>query len=498
MARSIPGRRPFAGSACRAGLALLGAAGLVAACAPASSTPGTGAADEFRVVATTPILADMARQVAGPDATVTSLVPPGRDPHTFEPSLRTVREAAHADVALANGLLLEPAALTSTLEQTSAHPVVEVAEQARARGAQVIPLVENVALDAIWLGLKSAYTTAGDEVDFRLESVDGPGAVTAYIVGTFGAPQVVFDSARDGSGTRLPNSAHTHLSWAFSEPGIYQLRLSARAGQADPVAATVTVAVGVAPPAGAQVLDEGHVDIAADIDAGRLDLRDRDRVWRPEEVVIAVPSSTLQPIPPDPHYRFLGKPGRETYLLPQAVLGKHVHGELDPHLWHDLGNASSFVDVIADELALSDPSHGQAYRARAAAYQAKLAETNRFVEDTLAGIPAAHRHLVTTHDGYGYLAKAYGLKVAGFVTPSESVEPSPRDVMALRRTLRDLQVPAVFIEPNRTGGAGILEQTAREAGVQLCPIYGDTLDEEVPTYLDLMRFNAESLRRCLT
>jgi len=36
-----------------------------------------------------------------------------------------------------------------------------------------------------------------------------------------------------------------------------------------------------------------------------------------------------------------------------------------------------------------------------------------------------------------------------------------------------------------------------DAGVQVCPLYGDTLDEGAPTYLDMMRFNANSLARCL-
>lgn len=31
----------------------------------------------------------------------------------------------------------------------------------------------------------------------------------------------------------------------------------------------------------------------------------------------------------------------------------------------------------------------------------------------------------------------------------------------------------------------------------LCPIYGDTLDDTVGSYIDLMKFNADSLQRCL-
>ena len=63
--------------------------------------------DRMRVVATTPILADLAQQIAGERASVHSLVPAGADPHSYEPSLRDIRDVAYARCALTNGLLLE-------------------------------------------------------------------------------------------------------------------------------------------------------------------------------------------------------------------------------------------------------------------------------------------------------------------------------------------------------------------------------------------------------
>lgn len=66
------------------------------------------AADEpFKVVATTGILADMARQVAGPRATVTVLVPPDVDPHSWSPSAAEARDLAGARLVVSNGLGLD-------------------------------------------------------------------------------------------------------------------------------------------------------------------------------------------------------------------------------------------------------------------------------------------------------------------------------------------------------------------------------------------------------
>lgn len=155
------------------------------------------------------------------------------------------------------------------------------------------------------------------------------------------------------------------------------------------------------------------MDIAADVAKGSIDLRDQDQHFDPAHTAVAVPSSVLQPIPPDPAYRFLGTPGADTYLLPQAVLGKHIHGEVDPHLWHNVDNAIAYVDVIAEEMANADPSHGANYRARAEAYIAELRELDEYMDRAISSIPQSNRHLVTTHHGYAYLEQGYGLSVAG-------------------------------------------------------------------------------------
>jgi len=63
---------------------------------------------QVRVAATTPILADLVRQVGGNRVEVVAVVPPGTDPHTFEPTPSVAKALAQARVLFANGLGLEP------------------------------------------------------------------------------------------------------------------------------------------------------------------------------------------------------------------------------------------------------------------------------------------------------------------------------------------------------------------------------------------------------
>lgn len=470
------------------------------------------------VVATTPIMTDIARNVAGDSARVTGLVPANADPHTYELSLRDVRNIGNSDLALTNGMLLEQQSVLKSIDNgvLPGVDVVPVAEEASTKGATVIPLVENLALDTIWLGVRAKGIganrggTKSSEVNFQVTGVDGPGNAAAYVTGTFGKPEIFFNSAdgfhpnRGYQGDRmsLPVDAHTHMSWAFSEPGKYQVHFKAQlitgqgARPVDLAEQTVTVAVGVAPTA-PRKLDKGHYDITVDLDAGRVSIDGDAGDFDANTTEVYVPAKTLQSIPPSADYRFLGNPGDETYLLPQAVLGKHVHGELDPHMWHSAKNAMALAKVIRDRLIRVDPKHATDYVKNTDRYLEQLSALDDDIKRTLHSIPEDRRKLVTAHDGYAYLAESYGLDVAGFVTPNPNVEPSSRDIVALTRTMENLHVPAVFLEPTMAGNSKDLKEIANRLGVQVCTIRSDTLDETAPTYVDLMRTNAETIHRCL-
>lgn len=498
-------------------------------CAPPERLVGDS--DRLQVVATTGILADLVRNVAGDAADVVALIPDGADPHTYELSLRGVRDIAYADVAFSNYLLLEPQALIRALDANlpqHAHNV-SLAEGAVKYAAEIIPLVEDLSLDTIWLGLRVRGdgshhgATRSSQVLLRATGLEGPGDLVAYLIDAFGGPDVTFSSVDGfdaGTGFRddtavLPPNAHTHMSWAFTKPGVYRLHLEAQLvvrHDERPIelgAATFTFAVGVDPygPLGedATVLHGGHADLAVDLDTSELVIYAdpkgggdaTQREYDPAATVIDVPNLALHDVPPGPGYRFLGRPGDRIHQLPQAVLGRHIHGEIDPHLWHDVRNAMAYVELIRDTLIDADPANAASYRSGAATYLERLEALDDEVRATLEQIPPSRRHLVTTHDSFGYLAHAYGLRVSGFVTPHPSSEPSLADRRRLSDTIRNLDLPAVFLEPNLAARSATLTEVAGELGVEVCALHGDSLGQGADDYESFMRHNARSLRDCL-
>lgn len=90
-------------------LALVCSLTLVAACERQPDAGGGGSTqpDQLNVVATTGMIADLAREIAGAHARVTQLIGPGVDPHLFSPTRDDVAALEAADVILYNGIHLE-------------------------------------------------------------------------------------------------------------------------------------------------------------------------------------------------------------------------------------------------------------------------------------------------------------------------------------------------------------------------------------------------------
>ncbi|MCI0771743.1 MAG: zinc ABC transporter substrate-binding protein [Chloroflexi bacterium] len=96
--------------------------GLLAIACSGGNVPQGQAAREPRVnvVSTSSIIGDWARQVGGEGVRVVDLVPPGVDPHTFQPGARDITNVADADLVLSVGLNLEGQWLRETLTNVRA------------------------------------------------------------------------------------------------------------------------------------------------------------------------------------------------------------------------------------------------------------------------------------------------------------------------------------------------------------------------------------------
>ncbi len=174
----------------------------------------------------------------------------------------------------------------------------------------------------------------------------------------------------------------------------------------------------------------------------------------------------------------------------------HGHaGGVDPHAWQDLSNGVIYVRNIARGLAAADPAHAEEYHQRAAAYAARLMDEDRAWRASLAAIPPARRVMMTSHDAFGYLGRAYGIELISVLGLSSEAEPAARTIAGLIDRIRARGIHAIFLE--KAVNPTLMRRITQETGVRIGgTLYSDTLDEPgtpAGTYLGMFRWNAQQI-----
>lgn len=175
-------------------------------------------------------------------------------------------------------------------------------------------------------------------------------------------------------------------------------------------------------------------------------------------------------------------------------------GTPNPHAWMSPLNAQHYVDVIAAAFAELDPEHADQYADNAAAYQRELQNVHDDLTDALAELPAHQRALVTCEGAFSYLARDAGLTEAYIWPVNAEQQATPRQIAATIDFVNDSDVPAVFCESTVPDRA--MQQVVEASGASFGGVlYVDSLslpDGPVPTYLDLLRYDADVIVAGLT
>jgi zinc transport system substrate-binding protein len=170
--------------------------------------------------------------------------------------------------------------------------------------------------------------------------------------------------------------------------------------------------------------------------------------------------------------------------------GKHAN----PHFWLDPLLACEAVSNITAALQRVDPTHAVAYATNAVRYTTRLQQLDAEIRSGLAAV--TNRAIVTYHDAFPYFARRYNLEVAGVVELIPDVNPTPKYLARLSRTIRDRQIRCIYVPPNSV--SRLARQIAEDLRVPLVEL--DTLEagEQTPdAYESRMRANLRVLRESL-
>ncbi|MEM6911145.1 MAG: zinc ABC transporter substrate-binding protein [Verrucomicrobiota bacterium] len=177
---------------------------------------------------------------------------------------------------------------------------------------------------------------------------------------------------------------------------------------------------------------------------------------------------------------------------------------LDPHVWMDVKGWMRATEVVRDALIDFDPDHAGDYQANADAYLAQLEGLDAYAKEAIASIPENQRILITAHDAFGYMNRAYGLEVEGIQGLSTESEAGVRDIENLINLLVARRVPAVFVESSVSEkniralveGARARGHEVRIGGELFSDAMGPTGSYE-GTYLGMIDHNITTLVRAL-
>lgn len=184
------------------------------------------------------------------------------------------------------------------------------------------------------------------------------------------------------------------------------------------------------------------------------------------------------------------------------LIGDEAHP--DPHLWMDVALWSKVAERIATELQALAPPRAEDFQARLDAYQEQLAALEAYARKVFATIPEEQRVLVTAHDAFSYLGRAYGIEVRGIQGISTESEAGTKDINDLVSYLVEKKIPSIFVEssvPEKSVKA-VIEGAARQGHTVTIggELFSDAMgpaDTYEGTYLGMMDHNITTIVRAL-
>ena len=118
----------------------------------------------------------------------------------------------------------------------------------------------------------------------------------------------------------------------------------------------------------------------------------------------------------------------------------------DPHVWMDVQGWMKAVEVVSASLCEFDPKHTDIYKKNEAAYLKKLENLDAYAKKVIGTIPREQRVMITAHDAFSYMGRAYKLEVQGIQGLSTESEAGLKDINRIVDELVSRKIPAVFVE----------------------------------------------------
>ncbi len=173
----------------------------------------------------------------------------------------------------------------------------------------------------------------------------------------------------------------------------------------------------------------------------------------------------------------------------------HSHAAPDPHAWQSLLNARQYVENIRVALSAAMPAHSADFQSRATDYLKQIDALEKSTQARIAAVPMERRRVITSHDAFGYFARAYKFTFYPLQGLSTASEPSAADVVRIVNEIKKNKVTAIFAE--NISDPRVLERVAKDTGAKIGgTLYADALSApgtQADMYLKMFELNVSTI-----
>ncbi|MGH8702276.1 MAG: metal ABC transporter substrate-binding protein [Burkholderiales bacterium] len=172
----------------------------------------------------------------------------------------------------------------------------------------------------------------------------------------------------------------------------------------------------------------------------------------------------------------------------------HVHALGNTHYWLDPDNARPITASILEALAKLSPADRQRFEANR---NDSLKKLDSGIERWTAALaPYRGSKVVVIHDSWIYFADRFGLSIVAAAEPHPGVPPSPAELAALFKRMREAGVKVVIADPHSS--PSLVRQISERGGakaVTLLPSVGG--EPAANDYVSLFDLNVKRLASAL-
>jgi ABC-type Zn uptake system ZnuABC Zn-binding protein ZnuA len=181
----------------------------------------------------------------------------------------------------------------------------------------------------------------------------------------------------------------------------------------------------------------------------------------------------------------------ELNCIDEAYEDHHDHDHsVDPHIWLSPANAIIMAQNICSGLTEVYPQHETTFTNNLASLISDLEGLRAYADDKLENLSS--REIITFHNGFSYMADAFGLHIVHAIEEESGSEASAAELIDLINIVSSHSVNTIFTECNGSDAAA--KTVAAETGVKIRQL---DMAMSGDSYFDAMYHNIDTLKEAL-